>query len=94
MTDIETHPLKGFAPEIKGQLERSVSNFTLRNSLLAVPGDNDRPKKFEDQVFNYIKNLPLEMFYFTWTKTSITNESAIVSLAKQIAKSIRTKKVH
>jgi DGQHR domain-containing protein len=53
----------------------------------------ENAKAFEDAVYEYVRTIPLELFYCRWLKKSITNDASISELAILLTKAKRTKKV-
>jgi DGQHR domain-containing protein len=54
---------------------------------------DDKKAALTDSIYKYVKKLPLEFFYCQWIPTSITNDSRIEALSKNISLAIRTKSV-
>lgn len=71
-----------------------VVNAAWTASSIKLSSDaTSNEKKVENGVYDYIKNLPIDLFICTWNKKSITNESSIQNLQRLIMDMIRNKKV-
>ena len=74
----------GVAPAIQLIVNKSIEyNFIKSGSA----------RTLTNNVFNFIKDLPLEFFYCKWLQSSITNDARIAELADLMRDSIRMQKV-
>lgn len=89
----ETYPnqLIQKAAAVIPALQRAIKKVC-ETGTIAID-DSDNSKSLEESVYEYIKQLPLELFYCRWTKSSITNDNRIEELANLIIKTRRLKKV-
>jgi len=75
-------------------LQKTI-NIAWQSGALKIDENLKKPieSRVADAVYDYIKHLPLEVFYCQYKRASITNEASIIDLANVLSYLIRQKKM-